>query len=267
MSITQNPTLLNKRYEIIELLGNGGMSNVYLAKDTVTGEAVAIKQMQAVRKTKSDTAKYFKEETLLLTENTACKSLVRIKEAFEEDGRRFYSMEYIPGKNAFNLVKGFNGKLPLERIARISSNFLDGLIDIHLHNIWHRDLSPENIIIGNNDSVRIIDFGNACEGVKSNQRRVNFAKHNYAPIELVDSDYLQGPWTDVYMAGATIYFLLTSQKPTESAKRLRGETMCSISDIRKDVNNCTVQAIEKAMSLLPNERYQTVREFKESLIW
>ena len=149
------------RYHIIKMLGIGGMGAVYQAWDQVLEVAVALKVIRPESAPDKTTAeamqRRFKSE-LLLARQVTHKNVVRIHDLGEVDGITYISMPYVHGSDLATVVKR-EGRLPVERVIEIANDLASGLAAAHAAGVVHRDLKPANIMIGDDGSVLIMDFG------------------------------------------------------------------------------------------------------------
>jgi eukaryotic-like serine/threonine-protein kinase len=149
------------RYHIIKMLGIGGMGAVYQAWDQVLEVAVALKVIRPESAPDKATAeamqRRFKSE-LLLARQVTHKNVVRIHDLGEVDGITYISMPYVHGSDLATIVKR-EGRLPVERVIEIANELAAGLAAAHAAGVVHRDLKPANIMIGDDGSVLIMDFG------------------------------------------------------------------------------------------------------------
>ncbi len=149
------------RYHIIKLLGIGGMGAVYQAWDQVLEVAVALKVIRPEsapdQKTAETLQRRFKSE-LLLARQVTHKNVVRIHDLGEIDGVTYISMPYVHGSDLATIVRR-EGRLPVERVLEIANELASGLTAAHAAGVVHRDLKPANIMIGDDGSVLIMDFG------------------------------------------------------------------------------------------------------------
>lgn len=235
-------TVLNDRYVIGRVIGNGGFGIIYLAYDTECERKVAIKEYfplgLAVRipdrvtidsisfRQEKDFQKgrerFFNESELLLKLGSSI-DVVKVYDVFIANGTAYYAMEYVDGLTIAQYTK-IHGKITsgqaLFAAAKISSAFTF----IHDQNIIHRDLSPDNIMITKDGNVRIVDFGNARPFSYDEENSLTVAlKPGYAPLEQYQHYGSQGPWTDIYSLGAVLYYALTLDNPQDPMTRIEDD--------------------------------------------
>lgn len=157
-------------YQIVRLLGSGGMGDVYLAKDTRLGRRVALKLLPQYLTDDESRVRRFKREARAAS-SLNHPNLVTIYEIEQAEGRHFISMEYVEGKTLRELIQA--GPLDAVEAMRITGELAGALSKAHLIGIVHRDIKPENIMVDVDGRVRILDFG--------------LAKQSFAPDEIPDA--------------------------------------------------------------------------------
>jgi serine/threonine protein kinase len=160
--------------------------------------------------------KFRKEARRLFDLNN--KHLVRVHDLFEENGTTYYVMDYIEGEPLSSILKRQNHPFDESEVMAFLNQILEALDEIHQHKIWHLDLKPSNILIDKNKNVVLIDFGASKQmggtGGYTTTTGAMCYTPGYAPLEQVDQNIPKiGPWTDLYALGATLYCLLTNEKP------------------------------------------------------
>ncbi|MCI5901611.1 MAG: serine/threonine-protein kinase [Blautia sp.] len=281
-------TILNGQYLVGKVLGEGGFGITYLAMDLNLEFPVAIKEYfpagLAVRDASErsiarisvlsgEKSVYYQQGLERFTEEA--KSLIRFRHEegivqvntfFYENGTAYMVMEYIHGKSLKQYLQGKNAPLTEAETFRIMMPILKMLEKVHKAGIIHRDISPDNIMLGTDGKVYLIDFGAArmITGAESKSLDV-VLKPGYTPFEQYYSRGNMGPWTDVYAVCATMYRMLSGKVPQESLARLdqnQLETLYTLSEKREipSVSQRTSQSVEKGMSLKREERYQSIDE-------
>ena len=229
-----NTTLQGGKYRIERVLGQGGFGITYLAHNTVFDIDVAIKEFfmkdendrDGSSVTMPNTTKQelfhgqkekFKKEAkrMFAIKN---EHIVGVQDLFEENGTAYYVMDYIDGENLAEYLKRTGKPMTEQKVRDILPQILDALKSIHDVGIWHLDLKPANILIDKSGNVKLIDFGaskqlNAQKGGATTSTAISYT-NGYAPREQMEQNYDKfGPWTDIYALGATLYNLLTNNKP------------------------------------------------------
>jgi basic membrane protein A len=144
---------------------------------------------------------------------------------------------------------------------------MDSLMIVHSIGVLHRDISPDNIYIANDGTVKLLDFGAARQVLGEQSKSLSVVlKPGFAPIEQYQTRGKQGPWTDVYSLAATMYYCLTGQIPDASMDRIDEDNLQSLTQQGVTVTPILEKALSKALSLRAVNRFQTIVEFKNALI-
>ncbi len=271
-------------YRIEGILGQGGFGITYLAIDTMLNRRVAIKEFYprqfAVRdgtltvrpagsQDDRDTFKWglerFLDEAQVLARFEE-PNIIGIRRFFRANGTAYLVMDYCDGDPLDEIIKR-NGPLNQLQLEEILYPLLDGLEKIHEANFLHRDIKPANIFIRADGSPVLLDFGAARQEIGNHSRSVtSLATDGYAPFEQYSEKGRQGPYTDIYGLCATLYTAVTGEKPPPATDRMLDDTMISVSEKaygRYSVN--LLNAIDAGMAIRPNDRPQSVTEFRHIL--
>ena len=227
-------TVLAGRFIIGRVLGQGGFGITYLAQDYQTKERVALKEYfpeAMVTRSQNLTVSFFSgekkdffeygkscflEEAKTLAQFIGTENIVRIYSYFEENDTAYFAMEFIEGESLQDYISSKGGKIPFEDAKRIIFPIMDALEIVHSKGIIHRDISPDNIYICKNNSVKLLDFGAARYSLGDKSRSLDVVlKHGYAPKEQYTRPGKQGPFTDIYSLAATLYKTLTGRTPPD----------------------------------------------------
>ena len=275
-------------YTITGVLGEGGFGIVYRADDRRLGREVAIKeylpsaiagrasdQSVRVRSVKDSDAFRAGQLSFLREARMLAKfvdpSLVFVYRVWEERGTAYFSMRLCPGQTLRDLRLSMDEGMAESDIALLLSPILRALERLHEHDIIHRDVSPDNIIISENAPPVLLDLGAARQqlgGMTSSLTSI--LKPGYAPIEQYadDGSMKQGPWTDVYALGALIYFLATGHPPMQSVMRVLQDGMKPIADTGDPVySQRLIDAVRDALAIEPGQRIQSIAALRERLGW
>ena len=262
---------INDRYEIIKSIGEGGMANVYLAYDTILDRRVAIKLLRGDLSNDEKFVRRFQREALSAS-SLSHPNIVEMYDVGEDNGLYYIVMEYIDGKTLKQLIKK-RGSLTLSEAIDIMLQLTDGISNAHDSYIIHRDLKPQNIMIREDGSIKITDFGiaMALNSTQLTQTNSVMGSVHYLPPEQASG---KGSTirSDIYSMGILFYELLTGNLPFkgESAveialKQLRDE----IPSIRKK-NPAIPQSVEnvviKATAKNPKNRYADAKEMHADLL-
>lgn len=225
-------------FEIKGILGTGGFGITYEAWDYTLQRAVAIKEYfptgLAIRgedgctltaRTEDDREGYdYGLERFLDEARTLARfnhpNIVHVTRFLQTNNTAYLVMEFETGETLGDVVKR-HGALDEVRIREIMIPVLNGLQMVHKESFLHRDIKPDNIFLRSQGPPVLVDFGAARLALeKQVQTMTAMLTPGYAPIEQYSSDESQGPWTDLYAVGATMYRCLTGSKPVESTKRI-----------------------------------------------
>lgn len=264
--------LLNNRYRVINLLGHGGMSDVFEARDIIFKRPVAIKII------KSEFAD--KPENLIRFENEARFSsalnhpnIIKIYDYSKQDGLPYIVNEYVKGQTLRDALD-FKKRFQVKEVCRIMLQLCDAVIYLHSKNIIHRDIKPQNIYYDANGDVKLGDFGisyllNSTFNINENKRVMGTAQ--YLAPEIVKGE-LPSFQTDIYAMGINFYELLTGRvpfdgtDPSEIAKQHINSVIPSplkiIPTLPKEVEQIIFKATNKNLAL----RYKNVQEMKDDII-
>src|SRR5262245_8279737 len=201
------------RYQVLRVLGQGGMATVYLARQTGIERPVALKELAVLLAGDENWARRFLREARLAG-SLSHPSIVTVHEYFEHDGVPYLSMEYLERGS----LRGFMGELSLGKVAGVLEGVLAGLAHAESHGIVHRDLKPENLMVTSEGGIKIADFGISRAYGKSapaefkTQTGVIAGTPAYMAPEQAMAKEL-GPWTDLYSLGVIAYELLVDRVP------------------------------------------------------
>jgi len=213
-------TVLSSRYEIIELLGRGGMGNVYRVVDKKINEEIALKFLNpAIADEKM--IERFKNE-LKFARKISHKNVCRMYDLGDVEGTPYITMEYVTGEDLRNMIK-MTGQLSVGRAISIAKQVCEGLAEAHRLGVVHRDLKPRNIMIDKEGNARIMDFGIARSIKVKGITRVGsiIGTPEYMSPEQVKGEKVDHR-SDVYSLGIILFEMMTGQVPFE------GDTSLSI---------------------------------------
>ena len=272
--------IVKDRYKIREIIGQGGMGCVYLADDLrLSGRLCALKAVNYEQNLPDDvikqTREQFKREATVLA-RLDHPNLPKVSDFFSDGNRDYLVMDYVPGKDLRNLMfeKKTRSIFLTERdVLNWASQISDALIYLHDQTpiILHRDIKPSNIKLTPNGIIKLVDFG-LVKILVSGEKTITVVHGHgsayYTPLEQYGGDSGHtDPRSDIYSFGATLYHLLTNKAPQEARQRFLDPTgLLPIRDFNRDISPRTEKAITYAMNVHPDERIQTVKEFKEALL-
>ena len=279
-------TVLNGRYQLGRVLGQGGFGVTYVALDTQTRSRVAIKEYLPaefayrepgskelllhsgdVQESFSYGKQQFLHEAGTLAELVGNEHIIRIESYFEENGTAYFAMEYVEGSTLKAVLEENGAPLRVDEINRILLPVMEALQWVHSKGIVHRDISPDNIIIRKDGISKLIDFGAArySTGEKSKSLDV-ILKHGFAPKEQYARRGRQGPYTDVYAMAATYYYALTGKVPPDAVDRMEEDKIVLPSKLGAKIRPDTEKALMKALAVSAEERFQSMAAFYSALL-
>ena len=264
------PHQIKGRYEIREVLGQGGMGVVYQAYDKVVKRGVAVK---TIRDTPSRTALelFYKEcDVLAQISHPNIVEIFDIGE-FEEDGasKPYFVMPLLPGKTLETLIRTHSGRLTVDRAVEIISQTCRGLQAAHDRGLVHRDLKPSNVFVMDDDSVKIIDFGIA-HMAETHSTMGHKGTLLYMAPEQVEMK-AASPLSDIFALGVVCFETLTLRHPFERGSANEVATAIirhippPISELNPSVNGMISRVTHKAMAKQPWYRFASAREMAEAL--
>lgn len=245
------------RYTVARTLGRGGMGKVLLVDDQLTGERVALKMLRTMHLANDQVvARFLREIDAVRRLDHPC--IVKIHDAKQTDTEIYYTMEYIRGIS-LRQWRQQKGNLAFASVTRVLCLVADALEHAHQVTV-HRDISPENIMVLKDGSVRLLDFGLAkLEDNNPNLTRigVGMGKVMYLPPEQRYNAAKVDHRADIFPLGVILYELLTGKLPKPDAP---------LSGLRPDLPAELDAFVAKATAEAPSARFQTAREFRMALL-
>ena len=291
MGFQDYPTALRRdsiligRYIIQDVLGQGSFGITYKALDYQTNEQVAIKEYfpatLSVRLQDGSVLpregsqkgifeegkKWFLEEVRTLSDFAGNPNIVRIYSYFEDHKTAYFSMEYVKGVSLTDYVGSRGGRIPWPEAWELLLPIMDALSSVHAKNIIHRDIKPDNIIISDGNNARILDFGAARFSYGRQSRSLDvILTRGFAPLEQYYRRGKQGPWTDVYGLGATMYSAITGEIPLDAVKRSYRDDLKSLSSLGVSIPDYAQNALLKALAVQAVERFDSMEDFKRAVL-
>jgi serine/threonine protein kinase len=278
-------------YTINKILGQGGFGITYLADDTNLNQSVAIKeflpiemavrdQSSSVHPVSGEYGDQFKWglDRFMSEAQTLAKfkhpNIVRVFTVFPENNTAYMVMEYEHGKGMHELLKNKN-TLSEEKLKAIILPILDGLKQVHAAGFIHRDIKPANIFIREDGSPVLLDFGSARQSFgQQTHTLTTMVSPGFAPFEqYVSKSNKQGPWTDIYGLGATMYRAVIGRSPSEAMDRSEGllhtesDTLVTASEINPEgYSPSLLSAIDHALAFKPEDRPQSVTDWQSEVL-
>jgi serine/threonine protein kinase len=256
--------LIADRYELEELLGSGGMSSVFRARDVQLGRRVAIKLLHDRYSDDPEYVERFRREARAVA-RLSHPNIVTVIDRGEDASRQFIVFEHVDGENLKDLVLR-EGRLPLRRALELAIAVADGLAFAHQHELVHRDVKPQNVLLSREGEVKVTDFGIARSldvehGVT--QTGTVLGTGDYLAPEQASGDPVS-PATDVYSLGVVLWELLAGDVPFSGenfvavALRHVNEAPPSLRELRPEVPARLAAALERALEKDPARRFPSM---------
>ena len=278
-------TLLDGKYRIDRLIGSGGFGMTYMAHDLGLNQPVAVKEYYPAQfgmregtltvrpATEKDQDLFDRlKESFLREARTLAQfrhpAIVRVVSVFEGHGTAYMIMEYEAGRSLKGWLEGL-GRVPTQaELDRIVMPILDALEVMHAASFLHRDIAPDNIIVRADGSPVLLDFGAARRVMAElSGALTGIVKQGYSPQEQYANDpRAQGPWSDIYALGATLYRSVTGVTPAEATLRMLDDPLKPASELAAGAfRPGFLAAIDRSLALRPKDRPQTVAELRRLL--
>jgi eukaryotic-like serine/threonine-protein kinase len=264
------------KYLVKRELGRGGMGAVYLAEQPGLGRMVAIKELLVSAAADPTALTRFLQEAQVMA-RTSHPNLVQVYDLEEVDNAKFIILEFVKGQSMRELLN--RGRIPIPQVFAVMHGVLQGLDYAHRHNIVHRDMKPENVLMSDEGEVKVADFGiarltdDSGSGSTATKTGTTVGTPQYMSPEQVASSKVDGR-SDLYSAGIMLYESVCGRPPfvaseadgpfTLMAKHVQAPPPPPALH-RPDVDPELEEVILKALSKRPEDRYQTGDEFDQAL--
>jgi serine/threonine protein kinase len=283
--VLKSNTVLDRKYRIDRVIGAGGFGITYQAFDVGLAAPVAIKEYYPAQfgmrdaslsvrpRTDGDRPLFDRLRSSFLREARTLAqfehpAIVRVLSVFEAHGTAYMVMRFERGPSLKAWLQNLNRPPRQRELDRLLWPLLDAIELMHRADFLHRDIAPDNIIVRIDGTPVLLDFG-ASRRVLTDMSGTltGVVKQGYSPQEQYSSDVRsQGPWTDIYSLGATLYLCVAGKVPTEAtARMLEDGLMPAIEGARGGYRPEFLSAVDAAMQLHPRDRPQTVAEWREML--
>lgn len=266
-------TLLQNRYLIVQLIGKGGMGEVYLAVDQRLGSAIALKRTYF--SDDEQLASAFEREARMLA-RLRHAVLPKVSDHFTENETQYLVMEHISGDDLSKRLETTKKPFPLNWVLFWADQLLDALAYLHSHEppIVHRDIKPQNLKLTNENHIILLDFGLAKNStghtkVTTGGSLVGYTPH-YAPMEQIRGTGTSAK-SDIYSLSATLYQLLSAEVPPDALSRADyilnslPDPVTPLNEINGDVPKAISDVLIKGMALSAEQRYASAREMQKAL--
>ncbi len=272
-------TVINGRYLIGGIIGEGGFGITYIGLDTLLKYRVAVKEFYPngmvtrnntvstdVHTIKSESSQEFfykARENFLREAQTLARfneepSIVSVKDFFDANNTVYIVMEYLEGITLKQHLYQLGGKMYWREAVSLLMPVLYALRKIHSEGLIHRDISPDNIMIVKG-GIKLLDFGAAREYTDEKSLSV-MLKHGYAPFEQYTRRGDQGAWTDIYAFCATLYKCITGETPLQATDRIVDDTLKMPMELGIEANRALDDALRRGLAVMVKDRIQNVDE-------
>jgi eukaryotic-like serine/threonine-protein kinase len=258
------------RYELEELVGTGGMSSVYRAKDRLLERYVALKILHDTYMADEATVERFRREARSVAQ-LSHPSIVTVIDRGEDDRRQYIVFEYIEGDNLKDVLER-EGRLPIRRALELGIAVGRALAFAHEHGLVHRDVKPQNVLLNGDGEPKVTDFGIArsLDVESMTQSGVVLGTSNYIAPEQASGLPVDAQ-TDVYSLGVVLFELLTGEVPFSGesfvavAMQHVNEPPPSVLELRPEVSLRLANAVERALQKAPGDRFESMNAFVSEL--
>lgn len=259
--------IIAKRYNVLSLLGIGGMAVVFECNDLFTNEVVAVKIMKEELLNEAGALDDFKKE-IKATVQMSHQNIMKIYSEGVWNKRPYLVLEYLKGQTLLDKIEYYT-KFTVKEACEIMIQLLDAIAYTHDHQIIHRDIKPQNIFYLSNGIVKLGDFGIAKnEKEAENHGKILGSVHFLAPEVLQGKPFSVA--SDIYAAGITFFQLVTGVLPFDGStkdvadaqvKKEFPSALNYVTSIPKDLDEIIKKAVEKN----PKNRYKNAEEFKQTI--
>ena len=263
------------KYRLLDHIGSGGMSHVYLAEQTIIRRRVALKVLPPAKQTDEVYLDRFRREAKAAAQLDH-PNIVRAYDVDFQDNVHFLVMEFIDGATLFQTVKD-QGPLEFDRVAKYISESALGLEHAHQAGLIHRDVKPSNLIVTNDSVVKVLDLGLAliCDDLVDNEELTNpdlvVGTADYLSPEQARQSHEVDHRTDIYSLGCTMYYLISGRPPfmggsfTQRILKHQIETPESLKKLRPDCPPEFVSICSQMMEKSPDDRFESMEQIHRQL--
>lgn len=264
-------TIVSKRYQILRVVGQGGLGTVYQVSDDTLGMR-NIYALKELADQSSGARKQFEQEAKWLRALDH-RNIPKVREYFDWRERLYLVMDFVDGENLDEKLRRLGGRgIPEAEVIGWTLPICDALQYLHRQRppILHRDVKPANIIVTPNGYPVLVDLGIAKEHRPGMNQTATFVRkagtEGYAPPEQYTAAGQAGPWSDVYGLGATLYELLTGCIPPTALERVALDVrLMRPREVNPVISEGVSNAIMRALAIRPADRYQVMSDFAAAL--
>ncbi len=277
--------LLHGQYTITKFLNNGGFGITYLAKDSLDRDVVIkecfpgafCRRTNTIVKARSrahqgelkSIIRLFVQEARSLS-NLEHPNIVGVHQIFEDNDTAYMAIDFVDGKDLLEIIDSDDKSLSPDEIVGVTRKLLEAIGFVHSHDILHRDISPDNILIDSTGEPILIDFGAAREHATNTNRALSalrVVKDGYSPQEFYIAGGEQGPWSDLYSFAASLYHAISQEAPVNGQQRLAALAEQKEDPYKKLAGRFPgypagfLEAIDKAMNAMPDKRMRSAADW------
>jgi formylglycine-generating enzyme required for sulfatase activity len=268
-------------FRIQSILGHGGFGITYRARDEDLHQDVAIKEYlprEVATRVEDSTVVPISEgdretfewglDRFLEEARTLARfkhpNIIGVRRFLRANGTAYLVMDYCEGESLESVLAG-EARLPSDRLMAMLDPLLDALEVLHTTGVTHRDIKPGNIYLKADGSPLLLDFGAARQALAQHSRSVTaMATPGYAAFEQYSTNGKQGPWTDIYGLGATLYRCVTGQRPPDASDRMLEDELEPAASAASGYPRALLEQIDAALRVKPDERPQSVPDWRFS---
>ena len=279
----QPGSILNGKYMIGRILGQGGFGITYIGWDIALEKKVAVKEYypsgQVGRTPGTNTLSWYTSESAALARQTGLEmflkearkmskvddvsGIVRVRDLFQENQTAYIVMDYVEGETLKARLQK-TGPMAWDQAKGIFQPAIRAMEQVHKAGLIHRDLSPDNLMLTPDAQVKILDLGAAKDlSINSGASSMQVAKSGFSPFEQYSQRGGSGPWTDVYAMAATVYYTLTGVLPPAAIDRVEEDTMDW--SLVSTLPGRAREALRAAMAVSAKKRTQSMEELEKGL--
>lgn len=281
-------TILNDLYFIGSVLGSGNFGITYRGYNSKLQLKLAVKEyyprhlavrnrdgaaLDLLRKQSQEEYRKglddFLAEARTVAQLGEHPNIISVKDFFEMNNTAYMVMALVKGVSVSGYLAKHDGKMDFKTAEKIFPPIMEALKAAHNINLLHRDISPDNIFITDTGEAKLLDFGSArkvMENREDSPEYTTLVKHGYSPLEQYSKKAKQGPQADIYALAATIYHVLTGQMPPAATDRAQGTKLPHLEDLYINMPGYASEAVMKALSMHPDDRFSTVEEFRSAFL-
>ncbi|MBF6589268.1 MAG: protein kinase [Ktedonobacterales bacterium] len=265
-------TIVSNRYQIVRIVGQGGLGTVYQVADVVYGKNNVYALKELVDQSPGARKQFAQEAQWLRALNHP--HIPKVRDYFEWEQRHYLVMDFVDGENLDEKLRRLGGRgLPEPQVLAWILPICDALQYLHMRHppILHRDVKPANIIVTSAGHPVLVDLGIAKEHRPGANQTATFVRkagtEGYAPPEQYTNAGQAGPWSDVYSLGATLYELLTGCIPPTAVERVALDVrLVALRELNPAISPHVADAVVRAVTIRPSDRYQLVADFAAALM-